>query len=107
MFRGNHIRIFGAGYWRKGKRIYEQEIKYTDGEIGEVKIVKDFLPHPRELLLKGDSVKVTMSLSKESVEFFKSEAATAHVPYQKMIRILLENILSTIKQIKGYNTTIN
>ncbi|AFB28732.1 hypothetical protein [Rickettsia rickettsii] len=107
MFRGNHIRSFGAGYWRKGKRIYEQEIKYTDGEIGEVKIVKDFLPHPRELLLKGDSVKVTMSLSKESVEFFKSEAATAHVPYQKMIRILLENILSTIKQIKGYNTTIN
>ena len=23
--RGNVIRIFGAGYWRKGKRIYEQE----------------------------------------------------------------------------------
>ncbi|EAA26477.1 hypothetical protein [Rickettsia sibirica] len=90
MFRGNHIRIFGAGYWRKGKRIYEQEIKYTDGEIGEVKIVKDFLPHPRELLFKDDSVKVTISLSKESVEFFKSEAATAHVPYQKMIRILLD-----------------
>ncbi|AFC72514.1 hypothetical protein N7280_04285 [Rickettsia rhipicephali] len=49
-----------------------KRIKYTDGEIGEVKIVKDFLPHPRELLLKDDSVKVTISLSKESVEFFKS-----------------------------------
>jgi uncharacterized DUF497 family protein len=23
--RGNVIRIFGAGYWRKGKKIYEQE----------------------------------------------------------------------------------
>lgn len=23
--RGHVIRIFGAGYWRKGKRIYEQE----------------------------------------------------------------------------------
>ena len=23
--RGGVIRIFGAGYWRKGKRIYEQE----------------------------------------------------------------------------------
>ncbi|ACP53609.1 MULTISPECIES: hypothetical protein [spotted fever group] len=57
-----------------------KRIKYTDGEIGEVKIVKDFLPHPRELLLKDDSVKVTISLSKESVELFKSEAATAHVP---------------------------
>lgn len=24
-FRGGVIRIFGAGYWRKGRRIYEQE----------------------------------------------------------------------------------
>jgi hypothetical protein len=23
--RGDAIRIFGAGYWRKGKKIYEQE----------------------------------------------------------------------------------
>jgi len=26
-FRDNRIRIFGAGYWRKGKRVYEQENK--------------------------------------------------------------------------------
>jgi len=24
-YRAGRIRIFGAGYWRKGKRIYEQE----------------------------------------------------------------------------------
>jgi uncharacterized protein len=24
-FRGNVIRIFGAGYWRRGKTIYERE----------------------------------------------------------------------------------
>ena len=24
-YRGNVIRIFGAGYWRKGKAIYERE----------------------------------------------------------------------------------
>jgi uncharacterized DUF497 family protein len=24
-YRAGHIRIFGAGYWRKGRRIYEQE----------------------------------------------------------------------------------
>ena len=24
-FRGDIIRIFGAGYWRKGRRIYEEE----------------------------------------------------------------------------------
>ena len=26
-YRGNVIRIFGAGYWRKGRRIYERETK--------------------------------------------------------------------------------
>ncbi len=26
-YRKNKIRIFGAGYWRKGKRIYEKENK--------------------------------------------------------------------------------
>jgi uncharacterized protein len=24
-YRGTIIRIFGAGYWRKGKRVYEEE----------------------------------------------------------------------------------
>lgn len=27
-YRGNMIRIFGAGYWRKGKKAYEQKRKY-------------------------------------------------------------------------------
>lgn len=26
-YRGNKIRIIGAGYWRKGKKIYEKENK--------------------------------------------------------------------------------
>lgn len=26
-YRGNVIRIYGAGYWRKGKRIYEEQNK--------------------------------------------------------------------------------
>ena len=26
-YRGNVIRIFGAGYWRKGRKIYEEENK--------------------------------------------------------------------------------
>ena len=25
-YRGNIIRIFGAGYWRKGRKIYEEQI---------------------------------------------------------------------------------
>ena len=27
VYRKNKIRIFGAGYWRKGKKIYEKENK--------------------------------------------------------------------------------
>lgn len=73
-----------------------KRIKYTDGEIGEVKIVKDFLPHPRELLLKDDSVKVTISLSKESIEFFKSEAAIAHVPLVKLGNFFTNLICSNL-----------
>ena len=26
-FRGNIIRIYGAGYWRKGRKIYEEQNK--------------------------------------------------------------------------------
>ncbi|ABV73177.1 hypothetical protein A1E_01160 [Rickettsia canadensis str. McKiel] len=46
-----------------------KKTKHTNGAIGTV--IKDFLPHPKELLLKDDSVKVTIWLSKESIEFFK------------------------------------
>ena len=50
------------------------KIKYTDEPIGKVKIVTDFLPSPEELALKDETVKVTISLSKASIEFFKNEA---------------------------------
>lgn len=29
--RAGHIRVFGAGYWRKGKRIYETENRLHGG----------------------------------------------------------------------------
>lgn len=64
--------------------------KYTDEPIGEYKIVKDFLPSPEELVFKDDNVKVTISLSKSSIEFFKKQAKKHHTQYQKMIRGLLD-----------------
>ena len=64
--------------------------KYTDEPLGQLKIVKDFLPAPEELVFKEDTVKVTIALSKESVEFFKREAEKHHTQYQKMIRRLLD-----------------
>jgi predicted DNA binding CopG/RHH family protein len=65
-------------------------IEYTKGEIGKVKIIKDVLPHPSDQVLKDDNVKVTLSLSRRSIEFFKQEAKKQSVPYQKMIRALVD-----------------
>ncbi len=67
----------------------ERTQTYSEGEIGDLRIVDDFLPPPGELVLREDNVKVTLSLSRRSVAFFKREAGKAHVPYQRMIRALV------------------
>jgi hypothetical protein len=63
---------------------------YTDEPIGRIRIVKDFLPPPDQLILKEDGVKITISLSKRSVEFFKKHARKSKIPYQRMIRRVLD-----------------
>lgn len=65
--------------------------KYTNEPLGRVEVVEDFLPPPHQLVLKEDGVKVTISLSKKSVDFFKAHAAQSKVPYQRMIRTLLDS----------------
>lgn len=72
------------------RRFMKEKIKYTDEPIGRVKILKDFLPSPRELALKDETVKVTISLSRTSIDFFKKEAKKHNTQYQKMIRRLLD-----------------
>ncbi|MGB5438036.1 MAG: CopG family transcriptional regulator [Gammaproteobacteria bacterium] len=74
------------------------KIKYTDEDLGELQVISDFLPPPDELVLKEDTVKVTIALSKESVEFFKKEAKKHNTQYQKMIRRLLDVYSSSYKQ---------
>ena len=66
------------------------KIRYNNGPIGEVKIVRDFLPPPEELAFKEDQVKVTIGLSKVSVDFFKAQAKKHRTHYQKMIRRLVD-----------------
>ena len=68
----------------------KQTIKYTDEPLGDIKVINDFLPSPEDLVLKDENIKVTISLTKESVEFFKKEAKKYHTGYQKMIRNLLD-----------------
>lgn len=68
----------------------KSKIKYTDEPMGRLRVVDDFLPKPDELVFKEDNVKVTMALSKSSVDFFKSEARKHHTSYQAMIRRLVD-----------------
>ena len=74
----------------RGKRYMKAKIRYTDEPIGKVKVIADFLPSPEELALKDETVKVTIALSRTSVEFFKNEAKKYNTQYQKMIRRLLD-----------------
>jgi predicted DNA binding CopG/RHH family protein len=74
----------------KAKKSMKEKIKYTDEPIGEVKVISDFLPSPEELALKDETIKVTISLSKVSIDFFKNEAKKHNTQYQKMIRRLLD-----------------
>jgi predicted DNA binding CopG/RHH family protein len=67
-----------------------RKIKYTDEPIGDLEVIDDFLPSPDQLVLKDDGVKVTISLSKRSVDFFKAEAGRSKTSYQRMIRRLLD-----------------
>ena len=68
----------------------KNRIKYTDEPMGELKVVKDFLPPPEHLALKEENVKVTISLNKSSIEYFKREAQKNNTSYQRMIRRLLD-----------------
>lgn len=67
-----------------------KRIKYTKGPVGAIRIVEDFLPPPSELVVKEEVEKVTIALSKRSVEFFKDEAKRHGTQYQRMIRALLD-----------------
>ena len=65
-------------------------IQYSNEPLGKLEIIEDFLPSPEKLALKEENVKVTIALSKESVDFFKSEASKHKIKYQRMIRQLLD-----------------
>src|SRR5438128_1417871 len=65
-------------------------IRYTDEPLGRLKIGRDFLPRPEDLVFREDGVKITIALSKRSVDFFKTEARKHNTQYQRMIRHLLD-----------------
>lgn len=78
----------------KEKKYMKKKIKYTNETLGNIEVVRDFLPSPDELVIKDNTVKVTLNLSKSSVEFFKDLASKSETKYQKVIRNLLDQYVS-------------
>lgn len=75
----------------------KKRIQYTDDPTGELEPVTDFLPPPAELVPNPRQTKITISLSTESVDFFKAAAKKHHTQYQKMIRQLLDEYVARHK----------
>jgi hypothetical protein len=78
------------GIGGKEKRFMNKKIRYTNEPLGKLKVIPDFLPRPEDLFIRDEGIKVTISLSKRSVDFFKSEARKYNTQYQRMIRRLLD-----------------
>ena len=68
----------------------EKRIKYTDEDLGAVRVVQHFLPSPAQLAQQDEKVKITLSLSRASLDFFKTQAEKLHMAYQRMVRNLLD-----------------
>lgn len=68
----------------------KKTIRYTDEPMDDVRIVEDFLPSPKDLVFREETVKITIALSRKSVDFFKQVARNHKTQYQKLIRRLLD-----------------
>jgi predicted DNA binding CopG/RHH family protein len=74
----------------RAKKDMKKKINYTDEPIRLGRRVEDFLPAPAELALQAKTTRVTLNLSQESLGFFKKEAHRLAVPYQKLLRIVVD-----------------
>ena len=78
----------------KGEKFMKSKIKYADEPMGKLEVIRDFLPPPEQLALKENKVKITISLSRSSIDFFKKEAKRNRTSYQKMIRRVIDSYAS-------------
>jgi hypothetical protein len=87
------VESFGSSEPATGEKDGEYmktKITYTNEPLGEIHVVPDFLPAPKDLVFRNDGVKVTLALTRRSVDFFKAQARKQKGSYQRMIRHLLD-----------------
>ncbi|WP_173644570.1 CopG family transcriptional regulator [Leptospira alstonii] len=74
----------------------KKKTKYTDAptsissSIKSSMVIEDFLPPPNRLVLKEDNSRITIVLSKKSISFFKEQSKKSGIPYQAMIKKVLD-----------------
>ncbi|WP_243401451.1 CopG family transcriptional regulator [Leptospira harrisiae] len=74
----------------KKKTIYTNTPNNIAKAINSSLVIDDFLPPPDKLIIKEDNSKVTILLSKKSISFFKDQSKKSGVPYQSMIKKVLD-----------------
>ena len=72
------------------KMKYEKASAKLAEAIEQAEVIPDFLPSPDRLVLREETVRVTLNLNKRSVDLFKASAQQNGVPYQSMIRRVLD-----------------
>lgn len=68
----------------------KKKIRYTNEPVKLGRRVDDFLPSPAEIALKAKTRRVTINLNEEGLLLFKREARRMKVPYQKLLRTVVD-----------------
>ncbi|MBP9854973.1 MAG: CopG family transcriptional regulator [Candidatus Omnitrophica bacterium] len=77
-----------------------KKINHSDMPIGKLTKIRDVLPLPSELAMPEETTKITISLNKSSVDFFKRQAKKFNTKYQRMIRELVDRYATEYSQEK-------
>jgi hypothetical protein len=70
----------------KNRKTFEEE----DGPSDRARIIPDFLPPPEQLFPVEDTLKITLRLDRQSVDFYKERARRHGTKYQRMMREILK-----------------
>jgi predicted DNA binding CopG/RHH family protein len=82
----------------KKKINYVEAPKNVSNAISEGEIIADFLPPPEKLFRKEPKVKITISLNRGSIDFFKKYAQKSNVKYQAMINEVLDKYVKMYRE---------
>src|SRR5215469_14027009 len=82
----------------KRNEIYTEAPKNVSRAINDAEIMYDFLPPPEKLVRKEPKVKITITLNRGSVAFFKKCAKKNNVKYQTMINELLDKYVKKYEE---------